>query len=85
MSVGPLLVMSSLPGWLVPVVLGVLLLVGLVVPSSWAGLLLLVPAVFLGWLLMLSWPVIGTAGRLMRLAAVLGLLAAALLRLTGRF
>jgi hypothetical protein len=84
-SVGPLMVMTSLPGWLVPVLLGALLVAGLMLPVAWSGLLLLVPALFLGWLLLLSWPAIGTGGRLLRLAAVLVLLGAAVFRLLGNF
>ena len=84
-SVGLLVVMNSLPGWLVPVVLAVLLVAGLALPWAWAGLLLLVPALFLGWLLLLSWPVINVAGRVLRLLAVLAVLGAAIFRLTGSF
>jgi hypothetical protein len=84
-SVGPLMVVSSLPGWFIPVVLGVLLVAGLALPFAWAGLLLVVPALFLGWLLLLSWPVIGTGGRLMRLAAVLLLVGATVAKLAGTF
>jgi hypothetical protein len=84
-SVGPLMVMTSLPGWLVPVLLGVLLVAGLLLPFAWSGLLLLIPAVFLGWLLLLSWPVIGAGGRLLRLIAVVVLFGAAAFRLMGNF
>lgn len=84
-SVGPLVVMNSLPGWVVPVLLAVLLVAGLALPFAWAGLLLLVPTVFLGWLLLLSWPVIKPGGRLLRLIAVMVLLGAAVFRLMGNF
>jgi hypothetical protein len=84
-SVGPLVVMNSLPGWVVPVLLAVLLVAGLALPFTWSGLLLLIPTAFLGWLLLLSWPVIKPGGRLLRLIAVLVLLGAAVFRLTGRF
>lgn len=84
-SVGPLMVMSSLPGWLVPVLLGALLVAGLMLPFAWSGLLLLVPTVFLGWLLLLSWPVITPGGRLLRLLAVLVLIGAMVVRVQGLF
>jgi hypothetical protein len=84
-SVGLLVVMNSLPGWLVPVVLAVLLVAGLALPFPWAGLLLLIPILFLGWLLLLSWPVISAGGRLLRLIAVLSLIGAMFFRLTGSF
>jgi hypothetical protein len=84
-SVGPLMVLNSLPGWLVPVALGVLLVAGLALPFAWSGLLLLVPIVFLGWLLLLSWPVITPSGRLLRLLAVLVLIGAMVFRVQGLF
>ncbi len=77
------MVMHSLPGWLVPVLLAVLLVAGLGLPFAWAGLLLLVPGLFLGWLLALSWPVIGTSGRLVRLLVVVAIFGAAAYRLIG--
>jgi hypothetical protein len=84
-SAGPLLVLHRMPTWLVPVLLAVLLVAGLALSSPVAGVLLLVPAVFLGWLLLLSWPLTSSAGRLLRVIAVLALLGAAVLKLAGRF
>ena len=85
LSVGPLVLMHSLPGWLVPVLIAAFLLGGLVLPFAWAGLLLLVPAFFLLWLLALSWPITSPGGRLLRSLVVLVLFGAAVLRLMGRF
>ena len=84
-SVRPLLVLHSLPSWLVPAALAVLLLAGLALPWAWTGVLLLVPAAFLGWLLALSWPVTSVTGRAMRVLVVLALVAAGVSRLAGRF
>lgn len=84
-SVGPLVMLNNLPRWLVPLLLGVLLVLGLALPSRWAGLLLLVPAVFLLWLLLLSWPVLQPVGRFLRMVAVLLVLGAAVARLAGMF
>ncbi len=84
-SVGPLVLMHSLPGWLVPVLIGVFLLVGLMIPSGWAGLLLLVPAAFLAWLLALSWPLLRPGGRALRALVVLLLVGAAVARVLGKF
>jgi hypothetical protein len=84
-SVGPLFVLNGLPRLVVPLLLGILLVIGLAVHSPWAGLLLLVPALFLLWLLVLSWPVISPAGRALRLVAVVAVVAAAVLRLAGVF
>ena len=84
-SVGPLFVLNGLPRLVVPLVLGILLVLGLALHSSWAGLLLLVPAAFLAWLLVLSWPVLSPAGRALRLIAVAAVTVAAVLRLAGVF
>ena len=84
-SVGPLTFMAGLPAWLVPVVLSVLLVAGLAINAPWAGLLLLVPTVFLAWLSLLSWPATTPVGRIMRLAAVTLLAGAALFKLLGKW
>jgi len=47
--------------------------------------LLLVLAVFLGWLLALSWPILTWSGRIIRGLAVLSLLVMGVLRLLGKF
>ncbi len=83
-SAGPLVVLHRLPTVLVPILMGVLLVAGLVLPWPAAGLLLLVVAVFLGWLLALSWPIISWPGRITRGLAVLALVVMTVLRLTGK-
>ncbi len=42
-------------------------------------------SLFLGWLLLLSWPVISPSGRLLRLLAVLVLIGAMVFRVQGLF
>jgi hypothetical protein len=84
-SAGPLLLLHRTPTWLLPVVLAVLLLVGLAAPFAWAGVFLLVVGAFLGWLLLISWPVTSGSGRMLRLVAVVAVFGAAFARLTGRF
>jgi hypothetical protein len=84
-SVGPLTFMSSLPTWLVPTLLAVLLVAGLAVNARWAGLLLLVPTAFLAWLSLLSWPATTPVGRIARISAVTLLASAALLKLLGKW
>lgn len=84
-SARPLVTLSALPRLVVPLLLGVVLVLGLALHSRWAGLLLLVPAVFLTWLLLLSWPVISTSGKVLRILAVVAVTAAAVLRLAGVF
>jgi hypothetical protein len=84
-SAGPLIILHRLPTLLVAVVLAVVLVAGLALPWAWAGVLLLVLAVFLGWLLALSWPILTWSGRIIRGLAVLSLLVMGVLRLLGKF
>jgi hypothetical protein len=84
-SAVPLVMLHRLPTWVTPVALVVLLLAGLALPFAAAGILLLLLAAFLGWLLALSWPITSTSGRLLRLIAVAALVGAAVARLTGHF
>ena len=84
-SAGPLIILHRLPTFLVAVVLAVVLVAGLALPWAWAGLLLLVLAVFLGWLLALSWPILTWSGRVIRGLAVVALLVMGVMRLLGRF
>jgi hypothetical protein len=76
-SAGPLAVLHRMPSWIVPVILGVLLVAGLAVPTSWSALFLLPVGLFLLWLLLLAWPVLTPRGRAMRIIVVL-LVAAAM-------
>ena len=84
-SAGPLVILHRLPTVGIAITLGVLLVAGLAIPSPWAGILLLVLGVFLGWLLALSWPIVNWAGRVIRALAVLALLVMGVLRLLGKF
>lgn len=84
-SARALTTLHRLPRWVLPVVLAAVLLLGLALPSRWAGLLLLLLAAFLGWLLALAWPLVDVRGRVLRALVVLALLAAAVLKLTGVF
>ena len=84
-SGGPLIVLSRQPAWLVPGLLALFLVAGLAIPASWAGLLLLVPTVFLAWLAALSWPRTTILGRVLRVLTVIALLAATVARVLGLF
>jgi hypothetical protein len=84
-SVGPLTFLTTLPSFVVPAALALLLVGGLALPQSWTGLLLIVPALFLAWLAALSWPRTSPLGRLVRVLAVVALLLATVARLLGRF
>lgn len=76
-----------LPRWLVVVVLGLMLFLGLIQTGSlaWLGvILLLLVAAFLGWLTALSWSAIPASGKLLRTIAVLAVVGAAVLKAMGR-
>lgn len=80
-SVQPLRRLSALPRWAVVLaVLGVLM-IGLLLPGPLSALPLLLIALFLGWLLVLSWPTLLPAARLVRIAVVAGLFWVAATRL----
>lgn len=78
----PLLVrLSALPAWLAPAIMLVLTLTGLLVGGVVGFVLLLVTALFLGWLAALSWPLLRPRARLLRALVPLAVLAAAILQL----
>lgn len=83
MSAGPLLRMHSLPRLVVPGVLFVLFAAGLFLNTSWAGILLVVVAIFVSWLLAVSWPLLEPAAKIIRVLVVAALFATAVWRLTG--
>lgn len=80
--------MHALPRWLIVVIPGILLFLGLVLTGSFAwlgGLLLLLLGVFLGWLTALSWPALAPASRMLRALVVLAVFGIGVLKLLGRF
>ncbi len=82
-SIRPLHALKRLPRFVLPLVMGLLLLAGLLIPNQWAGVLLLVVAAFLTWLLALSWPALITSSKLIRLLVVLLVTFAAFWRMAG--
>ncbi len=78
-----LLRLSRLPTLAIPAVVLVLTLVGLGAPLPLAVPSLGVVGVFVGWLSTLSWPVLGTRGRLVRVLIVTVLVSAVLARVAG--
>ena len=70
------------PVWLPPVLVAVLLVVGLAVPGWLGAVALILVAAFLGWLAALSWPKVDRGGRLLRLAAIAGVLVVAIIQAT---
>ena len=75
-----MLAVVSRPRWLLPVLAAVLLVAGLAGSGPTSALALLAVAGLLAWLASHSWPVIDPQGRLLRVAAVVVLLAVAVTR-----
>ena len=73
-SARTVLLLHQLPRWLPPVVMVVLLVTGLAVRGPGGGAALVALAAGLGWLAYISWPQLGSPGRLLRAAAILGML-----------
>jgi hypothetical protein len=76
------------PRWLVVIALALALFFGLIQSGSlsWlGGLLLLLVALFLGWLLALAWPVLGGGSKLLRVVVVTAVVGIAILKFAGRF
>ena len=76
--------MQALPGFLIPVTLGILLFFGLALSATWSGVLLIVIAVFLFWLTAVSWPAITPGSRILRVVVDVCVLALGVLKLAGR-
>lgn len=72
--------LHQMPPWAPAVLMAVLLVVGLAVPGWGGAAALVVVAAFLGWLAALSWPRLSPGMRLLRLAAVAGVLAVAVIQ-----
>lgn len=87
-SVRPLMVLHSLPRWVVPVLLGSMLLLGLILqgPLAWVGgILLAIVSVLVIWLTALSWPVLTPGSRMMRFVIGLMLVGITILKFMNRF
>lgn len=83
-----LAVVTSAPRWLLVVGLGSSLLLGLVLTNdfAWVGaIFLLIVATFLGWLLGLSWPLLSSGRRFLRILVVGALVGMAILKFGGSF
>lgn len=72
-----------MPRLILPLIMGVLLLAGLLIPSPLAGLLLIVLGLLLAWLVALSWPAIEIPSRAIRVLVTLMIFAAAVWKLGG--
>ena len=71
------MLLHQLPVWVVPLLLAALLITGLAVPGWIGAVALVLVAAFLGWLAAVSWPRLTPGGRLLRVAAVAGVLVVA--------
>ncbi len=80
--------LMAVPRWLIVVLMGAVLFLGLIQTGSLAwlgGIFLLIVGGFLGWLLVLSWPALTPGRRATRLIVVAAVLGIAMLKFLGRF
>ena len=84
LSRGPLNAMNRMPRAVVIIGIAALLVAGMLTPPMIGFVLLLILALFLAWLLALSWPGLDGGSRAMRVVTVALVLGAAFLRMTGR-
>ncbi len=77
-----MLALRGLPGWVPLLAVLALVLAGLYTPAAVGAALLVLVALVVGWLSYLAWPALPPAGRLVRLAAPVLLLVAAVVRVT---
>ncbi|MEP6666403.1 MAG: DUF6703 family protein [Nocardioidaceae bacterium] len=82
-SRGILLQLSQLPTLVIPGAMLVLMLVGLSAPLPFALPALAVIAVFVAWLAYLSWPILDSRARLLRIVMLAVVIGAAVARLLG--
>lgn len=76
---------TRVPKWLLIVTMAGLLFAGFVIPIPWIGaLLLLLVVAFLVWLVALSWPVLNTSSKLLRVIVIVALLGIVYFRLIGK-
>ena len=76
-SARPLALLHQLPAWLPPLVAVALLITGLAVRGVLGAVALCLMAALLGWLAFVSWPTLGSRGRLGRALAIACVLAVA--------
>jgi hypothetical protein len=79
-SARPLMFLSQLPWWLPLIVVLALMITGFVVRGPIGAVALVLVAAFLVWLAYISWPRVNTRGRVLRIAAVGCMLAAAVVQ-----
>lgn len=83
--------LTAVPKWLLVVAMASALFAGLVMPPQLpvtraiGGILLLIVALFLGWLLALAWPVLGTGSRFIRSVIIVVVVLIAIMKFSGNF
>jgi hypothetical protein len=82
-SAGLLLSLHRLPRWVPFVLVLALAVVGLLAHGAPAGIAIIVVFLFASWLTYLAWPLLNSSARLVRVAVLVLLLAAAVLRATA--
>lgn len=75
--------LGLLPTQVLPIVLLTAVLMGLLFPANWAGLLLILVGVFMAWLTALSWPATTLGGRVLRVVVNLVLIGLGITRMMG--
>mgnify|MGYP006276779523 CR=1 FL=1 len=76
---------TRVPKWLLIVTMAGLLFAGFVFPVAWVGgILLLLVVAFLVWLVLLSWPVLNTSSKLLRVIVIVALLGVTYFRFIGK-
>lgn len=75
--------LHRMPRWLIPVIMAVLMLLGLFIEAAWAGIFIIAIAVFLAWLLALSWPVILPSSRAFRVIVIAVVAVVGVMKLMG--
>ncbi len=84
LSRGPLQALNRVPRPLVVIGMAAFLVAGLMLPGAIGSVFLVVLGLFLLWLIALSWPVLPTGSKVLRLVVVGLVFGAAVLRATGR-
>ncbi|TXH42058.1 MAG: hypothetical protein E6Q90_10370 [Actinobacteria bacterium] len=84
LSRGPLQALNRVPRPLVVIGLAAFLVAGLLLPGAIGSVFLVILGLFLLWLIALSWPVLPTGSKVMRLIVVVLVFGAAAMRATGR-
>lgn len=78
LSTPALLKINSWPRFVVPIGMLAFLLVGLFVPGTVGGFFILLVGLFVGWLLILSWPLLDPRAKFFRLVVVVVIIGSAL-------